>query len=155
MPDTKVLQLWKRAASIPGGKRLFSMAVARKAPYFTSIKPQIEEMRPNFARVSMKKRRAVENHIGTVHAIAACNLLELVMGVCAEATVPAHLRWIPKGMTVEYTAKAETDLYATAETDPNDWKPGELNVKVAAYDANDRVVVKGVIKLWVSEKPKG
>jgi hypothetical protein len=58
-------------------------------------------------------------------------------------------------MTVEYTAKAETDLYATAETDPNDWKPGELNVKVAAYDANDRVVVKGVIKLWVSEKPKG
>lgn len=34
---------------------------------------------PGFARVSMQKRRAVTNHVRTVHAIAMCNLTQLAM----------------------------------------------------------------------------
>lgn len=154
MDATKVLRLWEKMSAYPGGKRLFSMAVARTAPYFTTISPLVHEVRPNFAKVGLKKRRRVENHIRTVHVIAVCNLLELAMGVCAEASVPSQLRWIPKGMSLDYTAKADTDIYATAEIDPAAWRPGDLEVKVTAYDTNDVVVVKGVIRLWISEKRK-
>ena len=74
------------------------------------------------------------------------------MGVCAEASIPAHLRWIPKGMSVDYTAKAGSDITGVAEINPEDWKPGDLDVKVTAYDDNGVAVVQGVIKLWISEK---
>ena len=63
-------------------------------------------LRANYCEVRVAKRRAVENHLGTVHVIAIVNGLEMAMGTVAEASIPAHLRWIPKGMEVSYTAKA-------------------------------------------------
>ena len=75
------------------------------------------------------------------------------MGAMAEASVPKHLRWIPKGMNVNYTAKATTDITATAEANPEDWKPGNLPVTVKAMRDDGTVVVEGTINLWISEKP--
>jgi len=147
-----VLRYWRRLSTLPGGKFLFSQIFSRKAPYFKTIGATVEELRPNYARISMKKRHAVQNHIGTVHVIAICNLLEMTMGACAEASVPSHLRWIPKGMSVDYPAKADTDITAVAEINPDDWKPGDMEVKVAAMTTAGTPVVLGVIKLWISEK---
>ena len=147
-----VLEMWQKVSSVPGGKFLFSQVVSRKAPYFKTVGASIEEVRPNYTRVSMKKRKAVQNHIGTVHVIAICNLLEMAMGVCAEASIPKHLRWIPRGMSVDYTAKAGTDITGTAEINPEDWKPGDLDVTVTACTTDGTPVVVGVIKLWISEK---
>lgn len=148
----QVLKLWQSASRYPGGKLLFSKVVSRKAPYFKTINAQIEELKPNYARLFLKKRRAVENHIGTVHVIAICNLLEMAMGVCAEASIPGHLRWIPKGMQVDYTAKAGSDITGFAEINPQDWQPGDLDVKVSALDSEGVEVVTGVIRVWISEK---
>lgn len=152
--DNFVLAQWNRLSGYPGGKWIFSKVVANKAPYFLTINPQIEELRNGYAKVSIKKRRAVHNHIGTVHAIALCNLMEICMGVCAEASIPKHLRWLPKGMTVRYTAKAGSDITGIATVDPNDWRPGDLNVQVQALDVNGVTVVQGVIRLWISERPR-
>ena len=93
------------------------------------------------------------NHIKTVHVIAICNGLEMAMGVMAEASIPKHLRWIPKGMSVDYTAKAGSDIRCVATVKPEDWQVGDMLVNITAYDDNDVVVVKGHIKLWISEKP--
>ena len=147
-----IMDMWQKVSRFPGGKMLFSQVVSRKAPYFKTIGANIEELRPNYSRLTLKKRKAVENHIGTVHVIAICNLLEMAMGVCAEASIPKHLRWIPKGMTVDYTAKAGTDITGVAEINPEDWKPGDLEVKVTGMDSDGTPVVVGVIKLWISEK---
>lgn len=147
-----VLNYWNKLSGLPGGKVIFSKAVQFKAPYFRTVNAIVDELRPNHARLTIKKRRAVENHIGTVHVIAICNLLEMAMGVVAEASIPSHLRWIPKGMTVDYTAKAGSDITGIAEINPEDWKPGDLDVKVTALDDKGTVVVKGTIKLWISEK---
>ncbi len=147
-----VLKTWRRVSALPGGKQLFSKVVSHKAPYFNSIGARVQELRPNYARVTMRKRQAVQNHIGTVHAIAVCNLLEMAMGVCAEASIPAHLRWIPKGMDVEYLAKADSDMTGIAEVAPGAWRPGDLEVKVTATTRAGVTAVAGVIRLWISEK---
>ncbi len=76
---------------------------------------------PNHAELVIPDRRRVHNHLGTVHAIALCNGLEAAMGALAEATIPATKRWIPKGMTVSYTAKAVGDITCIAETDADQW----------------------------------
>ena len=94
----KVLDLYDRAARVPVvGKGAFSLAMGLKAPYFLTIVPSLVELRPNYAEVRIRKWWGVHNHIGTVHVIAVANGLELAMGALAEATVPAQLRWIPKG----------------------------------------------------------
>ena len=150
-----VADLYKKSTAIPVvGERLFSMAFALKAPYFASIKPRFTVIEPNHAEVVIPKRRAVHNHIGTVHAIALCNGLEAAMGALAEATIPPHLRWIPKGMEVSYTAKATSDITCIAETDPEQWTGDDpdLPVRVRGVRDDGTVVIEGVIKLWVTEK---
>ena len=151
---TRVQQMYDSLAKYPGGKRLFSIAFARKAPFFRTIKAEFIQVGPNFASLRLPNRKAVHNHIGTVHAIAVCNGLEAAMGALAEVTIPAGKRWLPKGMTVEYLAKSSSDLVCTAETDPADWTGGpDVPVRVQAVRDDGTVVVQGVISLWVTDKP--
>ena len=154
MPDNYVLKLRDRCWRLPYGKRIFSSLVARRAPYFKTIAPLITDLAPGRCEVLIAKTRAVQNHIGTVHVIAIVNGLEMAMGVMAEASIPAGLRWIPKGMTVDYTAKAQTDIRCVAELDAEAWQPGDLDVPVVARDSGGEAVVRGVIRLWITEKQK-
>ncbi len=151
----QVLGAYRRSARLPVvGRGAFSLAVALRAPYFLTIAPTVVELRPNHAAVRVRKWWGVHNHIGTVHVIAVANGLEMAMGVLAEATVPPHLRWLPKGMELEYLAKSSSTLLATADTDPSDWeRPGELPVRVQATREDGTVVVRGTIRLHITAKP--
>ncbi|MBY6188661.1 DUF4442 domain-containing protein [Marinobacter hydrocarbonoclasticus] len=151
--ENYVLRLYHKLQGKPLGGWLFSRVLAAKAPYFKTVGANITRLEPHRCECVIPKRRAVENHIGTVHVIAICNGLELSMGVMAEASIPKHLRWIPKGMTLDYTAKAGSDIRCVAQVSPEDWKPGDLDVEVVAYDRDDVEVVRGRIRLWISEKP--
>lgn len=74
-----------------------------------------------------------------------------------EVTVPATHRWIPKGMTVEYLKKAETDLVAIATPvdDHYDWdQAGEYLVNVDVLDQHKDKVFHATITMWVSKKKK-
>jgi len=149
-----ILDLWSRSSALPQGRRVFSIAFSRKAPYFGSVHPLFIDLRPNYAELLVKKRRSVENHIGTVHAIALCNGLEAAMGALAEASIPSDKRWIPKGMEVRYTAKADSDVRCVAETDPEQWDgEGDLPVRVRGMRKDGTAVIEGVIHLWVTTKP--
>src|SRR6476469_5628477 len=122
---SKVVDLYGTSKRIPlVGERLFSFAFSQVAPYFWSVRPRFTVIEPNHAEVVIPKRRAVQNHIGTVHAIALCNGLEAAMGVLAEASIPSDKRWIPKGMEVAYTAKATTDITCIAASDHGKWTGG-------------------------------
>ena len=153
---SKVVDLYKTAHKVPVvGDRVFDFAFSQVAPYFWTIRPRFTVIEPNHAEVVIRKRRGVQNHIGTVHAIALCNGLEAAMGVLAEATIPAGKRWIPKGMDISYTAKATSDITCIAETDPEQWTSGEqdLHVRVKGVRTDGTTVIEGVIKLHVTEKP--
>jgi acyl-coenzyme A thioesterase PaaI-like protein len=151
---TQVLGMWERLRVVPGGERVFSRAFTWRAPYFRSIRPRFVQVSPNYAALVLPKRRAVQNHIGTVHAIAVCNGLEAAMGALAEATIPRGKRWLPKGMEVAYLAKSTSDLTCSAETDPGAWTTGpDVPVKVKATRDDGTVVVEGTIHLWVTDRP--
>lgn len=47
----KVLQLYRRLAGRPLGRRVFSLAVARKAPYFRTIRPLFVDLAPGRGEV--------------------------------------------------------------------------------------------------------
>ncbi|MBL8645155.1 MAG: DUF4442 domain-containing protein [Rhodospirillaceae bacterium] len=156
---TSVLNLWTRLSALPCGKWLFSKLVCFKAPYFASISPRMDELKPGSCVVSLKKRRRVHNHIGTVHAIAICNLAEFAAGTMTEATVPPTHRWIPKGMTVEYLKKAPTDLRGVASIDMAAFEASvaagagfDLPVMVSVTDTGGNEVFKAVITMWITPR---
>lgn len=151
---SQVLSLWTRLSPLPLGDRLFSLAFSRKAPYFATVRPRFTVLEPHRAELVLPKRRRVENHLGTVHAIALCNGLEAAMGALAEASVPADRRWIPRGMEVSYTAKATSDITCVAETAPEQWlgDDPEVPVRVRGVREDGVVVVEGVIRLWVTPR---
>ena len=117
----KVMGLWKTMKTYPFGKSLFSYMFSLNAPYFLSIRPLVQDVAPGVAVVSMKQRWYVQNHIKTVHAIAVCNLVEMAMGLVAEASIPKHLRWLPMGMDVNYVKKATGNFEMAKLIDKEDF----------------------------------
>ncbi|WNH52130.1 hotdog fold domain-containing protein [Stenotrophomonas oahuensis] len=157
MANQSTLNLWTRLSATASGRWLFSQLLCFKAPYFRSIAPRFKELAPGHCVVPVRKRRAVLNHIGTVHAIAMCNAAELAGGVMTEVSIPASVRWIPRGMTVEYLKKATTSVTATARPmNPSfDWAvAGEYLVEVSVTDAGGEAVFKAVISMWVSPRKR-
>lgn len=152
--QVNALALWRKLSTKPGGKLLFSKLVCWKAPYFASIRPRFVELAPGCCLLTIPKRRAVHNHIGTVHAIAMCNMAELAGGTMTEVSIPATHRWIPKGMSVEYIKKAETDLRAEAAfTTPAEFGPAAaVPVTVNVTDTNGQLVFRAEISMWISPK---
>jgi acyl-coenzyme A thioesterase PaaI-like protein len=117
-------------------------------PYFSSIKPSIKELKINRCVVFMKKRRAVTNHLKTVHAVAMCNMAELAGGLMTEVSLPQGKRWIPSGMTVKYLKKAKSNLIAIADGNELDWdREGEVIVPVGITDDNNELVFSAEIKM--------
>ncbi len=153
MPD--ILNLHRRLARGPFGIWLFSRLVCFKAPYFATIGPRIHVLEPGRCEATIRDRRKVRNHIGTVHAIALCNLAELTGGLVTDVSIPASMRWIPKGMTVEYLKKAKGTARAVArpQIEPREAVEGyELPVAVEVFDPSGEKVFRARIAIWVSPK---
>ena len=155
MGSPSTYALWRKLVAKPGGKQLFSAAMCLRVPYFGTVLPSVRELRPGHCTVTAPKWWGVHNHIRTFHAIAACNLAEIAMGMLAEATVPATRRWLPKGMEVSYVAKAETGLRAIAELPelPEFGDAGfDLAVPVRIVDKAGTEVVSATITVWVTPR---
>lgn len=151
--ESPTLRLYRSFARFPGGKWLFARAVCWRAPYFSSIRPQVVELDRGRSVWRMRKRRAVQNHLGTVHALAMGNLCEIAAGLVMEASVPAGKRWIPKGMQIDYLRKATTDVSAEATVAAEACAmDGDVPVEVAVRDAAGEMVVRAVITMYVSAK---
>ena len=153
--STSLLSLYRRVTRWPAGHWLFSRAVCFKAPYFGTIAPRIVALEPNRCEVRIRDRRRVHNHIGTVHAIALCNLAELAAGVMTDATLPPSMRWIPKGMTVEYLKKATGTMHGVATPDVplvESASGYELPVTVVVKNDAGEAVFRASIGMWVSPR---
>ena len=153
--SASVLQLYQKISRQPFGHWLFSRMVCFKAPYFGSIKPRMTVLQPNRAEATIAHRRSITNHLGTVHAIALCNLAEFTGGLMTDASIPASMRWIPKGMSVEYLKKAVGTMRATATPafPPRESAEGyELPFEVVVENPQGEAVFKATIAMWVSPK---
>lgn len=153
-----LLRTYRRLAGLPAGRRLFSIAVWFKAPYFRTVRPWFVDLEVGRGVVTMRNRWGVHNHLGTVHAIASCNLAEVAAGITTEVSVPPSHRWIPKGMTVSYLSVARTRVTAIAtvpdlgELAADESREVLVPVDLATTDGT--VYVHADITMWVSPRPR-
>lgn len=142
----------------PLGKALFSAAVSLKAPYFRTVLPTIVSLEPGRGVARIPDWWGVRNHLGTVHAIASCNLAEFVAGLTVDVSVPPTHRWIPKGMTVSYLARARGRLTGVATVEDLSGlaaeESREVVVPVDITDPDGTAVVRAEITMWVSPRSR-
>ncbi len=149
------LKMYNALSHYPLGKWIYSRLLCLTAPYFSTIRPRFIELRPGYGEIMIRNRRSVRNHLGSVHAIAMCNLCELIGGLTLDASIPGHLRWIPGGMEVQYLKIAKSDLTGTCSIDrPDSIAPGRKRVDVSIRDRGGSEVFRGAIDMHISEKKR-
>jgi acyl-coenzyme A thioesterase PaaI-like protein len=144
---------WDRLSRLPGGKRVFSALVGRAAPYTGSIDARIEALRPGYARVVMDDRRAVRNHLRSVHAVALVNLAELTANAALAYGLPDDGRFIVTGLEIEYLKKARGPI--TGECDcpvPESSERREYRVAVSMRDTAGDEVARATLRSLVGPK---
>ena len=146
--------MWKILKDYSLGRWLFARAVCMRVPYFASISPYFIDYNSEFVKVGMKKNRKITNHMGTIHVIAIANLCELAAGTLMEGFLHKSLRWIPKGMNIEYLKKANSRLNAIALMPKNieHNRKSDVAVPISVRDSNDTEVVRAEIIMYLTPK---
>jgi acyl-coenzyme A thioesterase PaaI-like protein len=148
-----MLRLWHTLSPFPAGKWLFSRLLGFKVPYTGTVRPRVEELRPGYARVSLRDRRAVRNHLHSIHAIALANLAEVTSGLAMIAGLQPEARSILTGFSVEYLKKARGTLVAECSTPVVDASTrGEHIIESIVRDSAGDVVAKGTARWLVGPR---
>jgi acyl-coenzyme A thioesterase PaaI-like protein len=150
----RTLRVFRLLSRFPFGKFIYSKLVNYYAPYTGTIRAVVTDLIPGLCTTEMKDRRSIQNHLRTVHAIALCNLCEMTMGLMVDATIPSHLRWIPKEMNVKYVKKARGRLSGRSWIEPDAFAPGDQSIPVEIHDMSGDVVVRADIILSVTRRPE-
>jgi acyl-coenzyme A thioesterase PaaI-like protein len=110
-----ILKWWSRLETLPAGRWLFSLALGWIAPYSATIGARVDELKPGYARVSIRDRRRLRNHLDSIHAIALINLGEIATGLAVLSTITTNMRGIVLDIHAEYVKKARGRITASAE----------------------------------------
>ena len=139
------LTKWKLLNKLPGGRWFFSRLLGFFVPYTGTIGATVVSLRPGHASVLLRDRRAVRNHLGSVHALALGNLGEMTLGLAVIAMQPKDGRFIPVRLEMDYLKKArgtltcEVDLPYVDWPDQGDWQ-GEALIKDESGETVCKVV---------------
>jgi len=106
----RMLSTWARLHYLPAGKWLFSRILGFTIPYTGSVGATVDYLVPGHAKIRLKDRRRVRNHLNSVHAIALANVAELSTGLAVLSGMPNGYNGILVGLDVEYTKKARGHL---------------------------------------------
>jgi len=152
-PKNAVHRQWLNLSKLPAGKFLFSFLVNRYIPYTGSMSSKVLELRPGYAKVLLRDRRKVRNHLNSIHAIALANLIEFTGNLALVCGLPDDARFIVKGLSVEYLKKARGPLTGTCTTEVvAASEKREIPVKVEIKDREGDIVATGMLNTLIGPK---
>lgn len=140
-PGARIRSMWDRLAGLPGGRWLFNQLMGLMVPYTGALGATVEELRPGFARVRLKERRGIRNHLNSVHAVALVNLGEFTSGLAMSTLLPSTIRGIVVTLATDFTKKARGRLVAECTSElPEVVQETDLQVVAVVKDAEGDVV---------------
>jgi acyl-coenzyme A thioesterase PaaI-like protein len=149
-PAAWIREGWQRLSGLPGGRRLFSRLLGVAIPYTGSIGAEVLELEPGYAKVVLDDRRAVRNHLNSIHAIALTNLGELTGNLALIGALPEDGRFIVTKLSIEYKKKARGRIVAECRCQPpTSTERREYELQVTLRDASSAVVAAVVLTTLV------
>lgn len=150
--EQTVVERWNRAKSTNFGRWLFSRAVGRFAPYTGTIGARIEELEPGRSVVTMRDRKAVRNHLRSVHAVALTNLIELSGSLAIIASMHPGTRMIPVRLESEFLKKARGTVMAEGACESIEpGFEGEVQATVVVCDPDGIEVTRGRVTVVIGK----
>jgi len=144
------MERWTRAKGSRLGRWLFSRAVGRFAPYTGTIGARVEQLGPGRSVVTMRDRKAVRNHLASVHAVALTNLVELTGSLSIIASLPPGSRMIPIRLETDFIKKGRGLMTAEAScVIPSSNEEAELPATVVIRDPAGDEVARGRVTVVI------
>ena len=150
----RLLAAWRRLSPLPGGRWLFTLLVRWMIPYTGSTWPRVEQLEPGHARISIRQRRRLEQHLGSIHAIALANVAEFASGAAMSTALPPGHRGIVTRMRLAYHKKARGVVTAEARTTLPDLSvEAEHDFTSDVTDATGDLVCRAVVTWRLGPAP--
>jgi acyl-coenzyme A thioesterase PaaI-like protein len=144
----RLLGAWKMLAHRPGGRWLFSRMLGRMIPYTGALGAKVLVLEPGHARVELRERRGIRNHLNSIHAAALTNLGELASGLAMMTAATPDVRGIPIRLTTDFIKKARGVLVAeSTATFPVVTEPTDHEAVAIITDESGDLVAR-VTALW-------
>jgi acyl-coenzyme A thioesterase PaaI-like protein len=146
-PGARLSRLWRTLSPLPGGSWIFSRLLGFMVPYTGSIRPHVRVLEPGHARVEVRDRRAVRNHLRSVHAIALANLAEVTSGLAMLVGLPPNVRGIPTAISIQFQKKARGPLVGESSVSiPSVTGPVEHDVRASIHDGAGELVAEATVR---------
>lgn len=141
---------WQRLRGLPGGRFLFSRLLGAAIPYTGALGAEVLTLEVGYARVQLRERRAVRNHLRSIHAIALCNLAELTGNLALVYSLPDDSRFIVTSLAIEYHKKARGVITGECHcTPPASADKQTYELSVTLTDQSGAVVATAKLKTLV------
>lgn len=146
---------WRLLSPLPGGKHLFSGVLGLINPYTGAMGARFLVLEPGYARVQLRERRAVRNHLNSIHAVALINLAEVTSGLSLLMGLPPQMRGIPVHLSIDYHKKSRGVITCECRCDPPaDGQRREFDLLCSLRDESDQLVAEAQAR-WIIGPKRG
>ncbi|WP_369600846.1 DUF4442 domain-containing protein [Hahella sp. SMD15-11] len=144
-----------RIARVP----VMSMFFHKAVKFTGTAGIEVEELTYNRCVVSLKNKKKVQNHIGSVHAVASTLIAESATGFMVGINIPETSVPVIKTMKLDFVKRAKGDMRAEATLTQEQidmmrtQEKGETSVKVVITDGEGKEpILAEMIWAWTPKK---
>ncbi|MEW5850327.1 MAG: YiiD C-terminal domain-containing protein [Myxococcota bacterium] len=166
LPKVDLVSWFNKASRLPKGRSVLDRALWQVVPFNASVKPRVIKLSEDEVVTEVALRRAVANHLGSMHAAVLVTVGEYAQGLLILANAgKLGAEIIIQRLSIEYTAKAKGTVQARCTLPPNF---REHVAEALARGENPSVTLESVLTdkktgqqvavftgLWRARRPKG
>jgi len=145
---SRLYHYWSYLKTKPGGRYLFNFFIRLINPYTGALKANVLDLQKGYAQLELKDRRAIRNHLNSIHAIALTNLGEFTSGLALISQFSKNMRGIPIDIHIEFLKKARGKLMAECSTQIPNFEVKTQHTVVANIINTEKELVARVSVIW-------
>lgn len=136
----KGLKQIKNLVALPGGKRALNHLIGLTAPFSGKLGVKVDEITDGYIVCTLPDRRAVRNHVGSIHAGALATFADTVAALTVLHTLPQGSKPVNVNLNIHYSRIAKGPIRGEAQWEMAATDTDKFEVPVTLKDQSGTVV---------------